>query len=203
MAKIFFKRVQDSSSIDDVPIDDGSFIITKDGKLYIDYDEDRVEVLTPRRPAGIISEFAGSVAPEGYLMCDGSEVSRTTYSDLFEVIGTSYGSGNGSTTFNLPNLKGKVPVGYDSNDNDFNALGKTGGEKKHTLTTTEMPSHSHGAGVNKYFIVSWYGETYSYQAGGDTTNAVNRIETNTSAAGGSQPHNILQPYVVTNYIISY
>lgn len=94
-------------------------------------------------PAGSITQYAGSSAPTGWLLCDGSAVSRTTYSDLFSLISTTYGVGDGSTTFNLPDLKGKIPVGYNSSDGDFDALGETGGAKTHTLTSDEMPSHTH------------------------------------------------------------
>jgi hypothetical protein len=61
-------------------------------------------LLTPLSPTGTVIWFAGSTAPEGYLLCNGSAVSRTTYADLFAVIGTTYGAGDGSTTFNLPQL---------------------------------------------------------------------------------------------------
>ena len=84
-------------------------------------------------PAGIISAYAGGTAPTGWLMCDGSEVSRITYNNLFIAIGTNYGAGDGSTTFNLPNLKGKVVVGADSQDTDFDTVGNTGGEKTQLL----------------------------------------------------------------------
>lgn len=154
-------------------------------------------------PVGTISLFAGSTAPSGYLICDGSAVSRTTYSNLFSVISTTYGDGDSSTTFNLPNLKGKVPVGLDSNDTSFDSLGETGGEKTHTLTIGEMPSHYHSAGTNKHFIVANEGESYSYQTGSDQTNAINRIIDNTTSTGGGGSHNNLQPYIVMNYIIKY
>jgi microcystin-dependent protein len=88
--------------------------------------------------------FAGSAAPTGYFLCDGSAVSRTTYSALFAITSTTYGVGDGSTTFNLPNLKGRVPVGLDGSQTEFDALGETGGAKTHTLTSTEMPVHGHG-----------------------------------------------------------
>lgn len=65
-------------------------------------------------PAGAIMPYAGAAAPTGWLLADGSEVSRSTYSDLFDVCGTTYGAGDGSTTFNLPDLQGKIPVGLDS-----------------------------------------------------------------------------------------
>lgn len=94
-------------------------------------------------PAGTINQTARATAPSGYLLCDGSAVSRTTYSALFDAIGTAYGSGDGSTTFNIPNLKGRVPVGYDPSQTEFDALGETGGAKTHTLSINEMPSHTH------------------------------------------------------------
>jgi microcystin-dependent protein len=94
-------------------------------------------------PPGTVHQFAGSSAPAGYLLCDGSAVSRSTYSVLFSIIGTTYGVGDNATTFNLPNCKGKVPAGYDSAQSEFNALGKTGGEKTHTITVNELPAHNH------------------------------------------------------------
>jgi len=87
--------------------------------------------------------YGAAVAPTGFLICDGAAVSRVTYSVLFSVIGTTYGAGNGSTTFNLPNLKGKVPVGLDAAQTEFDALGEAGGEKTHTLTTAELAAHGH------------------------------------------------------------
>ena len=80
-------------------------------------------------PTGAVSAFAGSAAPTGWLLCDGSDVSRTTYSDLFAVVGTTYGAGDGSTTFGLPNLEGRVPVGLDAGQTEFDALAETGGSK--------------------------------------------------------------------------
>lgn len=80
-------------------------------------------------PAGTIIPFAGSIAPDGYLVCDGSAVSRTVYTTLFTVIGTTYGSGDGSTTFNVPNIKGRVVTGYDAAQSEFQTIGLTGGEK--------------------------------------------------------------------------
>ena len=94
-------------------------------------------------PSGTVSQTARSTAPTGYLLCDGSAVSRTTYSSLFDAIGIAYGAGDNSTTFNIPNLKGRIPVGFDSSQSEFDTLGETGGAKTHTLTTAEMPSHTH------------------------------------------------------------
>jgi microcystin-dependent protein len=102
-----------------------------------------VWVNTPGMPSGSITQFAGASAPAGWLSCDGTTVSRTTYAALFAVIGTTYGAGDGSTTFTLPNMKGRVPVGYDSTQAEFDGLGETGGEKTHLLIVSEMPSHTH------------------------------------------------------------
>lgn len=90
-------------------------------------------------PAGIIMPFAGTVAPQGYLLCDGSAVDRTTYATLFGVIGTTFGAGDGSTTFNLPDLGGRVPLGVSST----HLLGSTGGSETVTLTESELPAHVH------------------------------------------------------------
>ena len=144
-------------------------------------------------PLGTIQEYAGNEIPNSWLLCDGSAISRIAYADLFEVIGTTYGEGDGSTTFNLPNLKGKTIVGLDEDDTDFNKLGKIGGEKEHILTIEEMPSHRHP---------TRYGDT----EGGDGSGYrfSNTLATSTQiveSAGGNQAHNNLQPYIVFNYII--
>lgn len=83
-------------------------------------------------PPGILAPYAGAAAPTGWLICDGAAVSRTTYAALFAAIGVAYGVGDGSTTFNLPNLKGRMPAGLDTGQTEFNTLGKTGGVKTHS-----------------------------------------------------------------------
>lgn len=87
--------------------------------------------------AGIIQIFAGSIAPAGYLICDGSAVSRTTYSALFDAIGTTFGSGDGSTTFNIPDLSGRVAMGVSQS----HAIATTGGSE--TVSLTDIPQHTH------------------------------------------------------------
>jgi microcystin-dependent protein len=92
-------------------------------------------------PTGMIAPFAGSAAPAGWLLCDGTPASRTTYAALFAVLGTAYGAGDGSTSFGIPDLRGRVPFG--KNTASFNALGAVGGEETHSLTIAELASHTH------------------------------------------------------------
>ena len=137
--------------------------------------------------------YAGATAPTGFLLCDGGAVSRTTYAGLFGTIGTVYGAGDGSTTFALPNMKGRVPTGLDAAQTEFDTRGETGGTKTHTLTSAEMPSHIHSltfgsGGATGGADVGQYGSPN----GGIT-----------GSAGGGGAHNNLQPYLVLNYIISY
>ena len=94
-------------------------------------------------PPGCIMPYAVSSAPGGWLLCDGSVVSRTTYATLFSLIGSTYGNGDGVNTFNLPNMNGKMVVGFNSSDVNFDSLGEIGGSKTATLTTNELPAHTH------------------------------------------------------------
>ena len=103
-------------------------------------------------PIGAILPFGSNTVPENWLLCDGSAVSRTQYQDLFNTIGITFGQGDGFETFNLPDLRDRIPVGKDSNDTDFNLLGNTGGEKTHTLTIQEMPSHNHPVYIDEQGI---------------------------------------------------
>lgn len=111
-----------------------------------------VEYVGP--PPGSVTAYAGTTEPNGWLFCYGQAVSRTTYARLFDIIGTTYGVGDGSTTFNVPDLRGRVVAGQDdmggSSANrltspiDGDTLGAAGGTENHTLTEAEMPAHDHG-----------------------------------------------------------
>lgn len=96
-------------------------------------------------PAGTIIDYGGDTAPTGYLVCDGGAYSRTTYAYLFSVIGTRWGAGDGSTTFNVPNLVRRTTIGAGGTalSGPATTVGSVGGEERHTLTTSEMPSHGH------------------------------------------------------------
>jgi microcystin-dependent protein len=122
-------------------------------------------------PAGHIMAFGGVSPATGWLMCDGSAVLRSAYPALFAAISTRFGAGDGSTTFNLPNLQDRVPVGASGTK----AVGSTGGESAHTTTITELPLHSHNgvtAGGTTGGGTSGNTDVDHYHAG--TTNAADR-----------------------------
>ena len=201
MTKVLFKR-KTSDEIANLPVEDGALIYNYEtGATYLDYDDERISTgggmpTGDTFPIGAITSYAGSIAPTNWLICDGSAISRTTYADLFDAIGTTYGVGDGSTTFNLPNLKGRVITGLDSSQTEFDTLGETGGEKAHTLTIAEMPSHKHNMRVKQ----NASGFSDGYPAGGNTYEYSDN-EYPIQNTGGGQPHNNLQPYITLNYII--
>lgn len=215
MAKVNFIRRHTDVEVNEEPIVDGNFIVTGDGNIYIDYGLERIKIVGggggsttgDTLPIGSITAYGKETAPANWLICDGREVNRTTYSDLFKVIGTKYGEGDGSTTFNLPNLKGRVPVGLDSDDTDFGTIGKIGGEKEVTLTIDKIPEHQHG----EYIEYGGGKQPYTLALGGGTskngyflnaqTTAYSGPQVLTEKTGGGQPHNNLQPYEVNNFII--
>ena len=99
-------------------------------------------------PIGVIRLFAGSVAPNGWLVCNGDTVSRSAYSDLFKVIGTTYGAGNSNSTFTLPDMRGRCPIGVGTGTSlTARTLGSNVGAETATLAETNLPSHTHTATV--------------------------------------------------------
>ena len=159
--------------------------------------------------AGEIKMWAGDEIPDGWLLCDGSEVSKTEYPYLYGVIGDLWGVPNSSSKFKLPDFTGRAPVGYASSDTDFDTVGKTGGEKTHKLTTTEMPSHGHSG--NGWTFSVYKGTRSSESVGGisGTGYLMTQVANGgswggyatTPAAGGGGAHNNMQPYAVIKYII--
>jgi len=162
--------------------------------------------------AGMVMPYAGSSAPSGWLLAYGQDVSRTTYSDLFSVIGTTYGSGDGSTTFTLPDLRGRTVAGQDdmggtSADRltdqtgglNGDTLGATGGSETHTLTEAELAAHSHSLGTNgRVQVGNDNGVAYSgkWVSGSGST-----ITYSTEDTGSDTAHNNVQPTIILNYII--
>jgi microcystin-dependent protein len=222
-------------------------------------DKDEINLLDGKTtldstPTGAITMYGGATAPTDWLLCDGSAVSRTTYAALFTAISTTYGVGDNSTTFNVPNLKGKFPIGLNSSDGDFDTLGETGGAKTKTIAQANLPNISTGAGSAHTHTQNAHGHTQDahthtqnahghrvqYQAfitgGGanhgpdsdngtykdagtwienttatnqnttatnQNTTATNQNEsTHTHSLGGSGTAlNVVNPYIVVNYII--
>jgi microcystin-dependent protein len=152
---------------------------------------------------GEIRMFAGNFAPAGWLFCDGQQLPISENETLFQLIGTTYG-GDGESTFNLPNLQSRVPMHWGSNV----TLAESAGVEQVTLTTQQMPIHTHA------FLGA--------ATVGDQINAGNNLPANSlnvtpyinqaadgnmspqaiTLAGGSQPHENLQPYLCINFIIS-
>jgi microcystin-dependent protein len=149
-------------------------------------------------PTGTVSAFAGSAAPTGYALCDGSAVNRTAQAALFSVIGTTYGSGDDSTTFNLPDLRGRVVAGLGESllSATADTLGEDNGliadTKEHTLSIDEMPSHNHTYNNSN---------NPSVQGAGGTGLPGGNQSANTGDTGGDQAHNNVQPTIILNYII--
>ncbi len=95
-------------------------------------------------PAGVIRAFSGSSVPSGWLICDGSTISRMAFRDLFKVIGTTFGSGNSNTTFTLPDMRGRLPIGAGTGTSlTARTLGTTLGAETVTLAEANMASHTH------------------------------------------------------------
>lgn len=145
-------------------------------------------------PVGTIVAFAGATLPSGWLLCDGSAVSRTTFAALFAVLGGTWGIGDGLTTFNLPDLQGRVPLGSGAGAGlSPRTITDQGGEETHLLTVAEMPSHRHT-----------FGFSTGDQNGGIGVRFLNSGSgVSTSAEGGDQPHNNMQPFTVVHYIVKH
>ncbi|HWQ07801.1 MAG TPA: tail fiber protein, partial [Holophaga sp.] len=140
---------------------------------------------------GAVQMYGGSTAPDGYLLCNGAAVSRTTYSALYSVIGTTFGTGDGSTTFNLPKITGRFPLGVSSTY----MLGKTGGEETHTLTVDEMPAHTHPT-YSRYTSNLQHDDNDEGDRGVLSTQGAT-----TGSSGGGYAHNNMPPYLAMNFII--
>ena len=175
-------------------------------------------------PTGAVVPFAGVSAntPTGFLLCHGQAVSRTTYSGLSAVVTAHYGAGDGSSTFNLPDLRGRVVAGKDnmggtsadrltgqSGGINGDVLGRTGGAETHTITEAQLASHSHGA-AKRFNSEEGSGDSRNSLVGSqqDVNSAFQGYETSTGGGdiliqntGSGSAHNNVQPTFILNYII--
>lgn len=167
-----------------------------------------ITALAPEVPAGSVIFFASTGAPDGYLQGYGQAVSRSTYDDLFAAIGTAFGSGDGSTTFNLPDCRGRVIAGEDdmggssanrltnqSGGLNGDTLGDTGGAETHTLTVAQVPSLTVSV---PYYTTNSSGSTELLT--GDST-ATQQDSLSLSTSGGGGAHNNVQPTIVMGCIV--
>lgn len=160
-------------------------------------------------PIGMVMPHMGGSAPTGFLVCDGREVSRSTYSALFAVIGIAYGTPSGGTTFVLPDLRGRVIIGLDNMGGVVagnvvaswgSTLGGSGGLHSHLISTAELPSHTHD--LTDSTLASGSGGALT----GQTSPASDALTYATSAnltagTGGGLAHNNVQPSMAVAYII--
>jgi microcystin-dependent protein len=164
-------------------------------------------------PVGCIMQYVGSNAPIGWLFCDGTAYSRAEYSDLYTIISTTYGNGDGSTTFNVPDFVGRVPVGAgtinDGTGSYAHGMGDVSGETYHTLTEAEMPSHNHTSNSTGTLGLAT-SNGFNTNNGTDLDNGAGELNIvaptvalTINNTGGGQKHNNMQPYVVVRYIIRY
>lgn len=167
-------------------------------------------------PAGMIIDFAGETIPSGWEICDFGELNRITEARLYAVIGTTYGPGDGTTTFNKPPASGRVNVALDVTDADFNTLGEFRGQKSVALETSEMPNHTHLQNSHNHtqnqhnhtvfgaLVGDLGSSTVAMQGGSAGANqpSAQATATNISATavnqdtGDGQPHNNIQPSIV-------
>lgn len=195
-------------------IDGVSEALNPDGKIKADAPVDSPQAtLANVTPVGSVLDYAGATAPTGWLLCYGQAVSRTTYAALFAVTGTTYGVGNGTTTFNIPDARGRVVAGQDdmggtsanrltglSGGVNGDTLGGAGGAETHTLTEAQMPVHKHN--INAPYTTS-AGPTTNGSGIPPHNSAVSggSWATTTADAGSGAAHNNVQPTVILNKII--
>lgn len=166
-------------------------------------------------PSGVMMAYGGTSAPTDWLLCYGQAISRTTYANLFSALGTAYGVGNGSTTFNVPDLRGRVPLGKDDmggasadrvTASEADNLGESEGAEDHVLTEAELASHKHELKYSTISANAQFSATSFFALHTGATDYM-RDATNASTdnqmvdAGSDSAHNNMQPYQTTNWII--
>lgn len=155
--------------------------------------------------SGDIKMTAVTAAPTGWLLCDGAAVSRTTYSKLFAAISTTYGTGNGSSTFNVPDLRSRTPMGAGQGSGlTSRAAGAVGGAESVTLTTAQMPSHSHSDNTSAFGNVYYELDTTSggpREMPGSANGRSSFVRLAIGNTGGGGSHGNVQPFQVVTFMI--
>ncbi len=175
-----------------------TWMFNEDGTLS-DAFKDEAQII----PAGTVIARMSTVVPNGWLECNGQAVSREDYPLLFATIGTTFGSGNGTTTFNVPDIRDRFIYGKGSTSN----VGDTGGEEEHTLTTPEIPSGlMSGLAVTTIPTGRFAGLAHVVQdnppvAGDDYGDVGYQGSTPVSGDGGDQPHNNIPPMIRSVFLI--
>jgi microcystin-dependent protein len=201
------------------PVQGNIWFESDTGRVFVYYDSFWIEVgaSASSTPVGTVTSFAGSTAPSGWLLCSGQTISRTTYAGLFAILGTTYGVGDNSTTFNIPDLRGRVIAGEDDMGGTAanrltsggsgvtgTTLGATGGAETHTLTSSQqasMPIYYGQPTVLDHQRVGGGGALGGYVMNGNIS--VNNGLGTLTALGGGGAHNNTQPTIILNYIVKH
>lgn len=161
-------------------------------------------------PIGTIHQFAGANSPDGWLFCKGHDLLKEDYPELYEVLGTTYGTPSDEDYFRLPDFCGRVPVGHNATGGSGlseRTLGEADGEEEHTLTVDEMPSHTHTHNsTNSLGLITQNGTgtvTGTDSSSGEPNVGASVTALTISSQGGGDSHNNMQPYLVVHYIIKY
>ena len=176
-------------------------LVTIDDTQVAPWDVERDYVLSDRIPIGTIVSYSSLTAPAGWFVCDGSAVSRASYSNLFYIISTNFGSGDGSTTFTLPDLRNRFALGVSG------GLGVTGGVSSVTLTTNQMPAHAHAANYVSGTNVLTHSHNYDLNtytpSAGELSGVRSTSSTMINSSGGGAAHTNMPPYQAVVFIIKH
>lgn len=172
------------------------------------------DLIAETNPPGLLALYGAPIAPTGWLLCDGADVSRQSFSRLFAIIGTTWGTGNGTTTFSLPDFRGRVPIGAGLGSGLTNRiLAASGGEEDHVLTEAELaihdhsvtdPTHAHPAASGSFVVtggVAVYEDGITTAGTAEASTAASTTGVTVDNAGSDIAHNNMQPFAVATMII--